>query len=86
MTATNERLNIQLKELKTSHAKLSSDLESWKESMKLLEMEAKRLRASEEKKKDLSMINIEEMKQLVQTNMQAVATFDNFIKKYGNTE
>ncbi len=54
-----------------------------RETIKKHEIEIKKLRQLEEKKNDLDKIDLEGMKSLLQSNLQAVSTIDSFMKKHG---
>ena len=75
---------MQISDIRSSNEHLHAEVEKLKETTAKLELELDRVRASESKKKDLEAIDIENMKQLVQSNIQAVTTIDSFMKKYGS--
>jgi hypothetical protein len=72
-----------LKELKATNSRFVGELEVCRETIKKHEIEIKKLRQLEEKKNDLDKIDLEGMKSLLQSNLQAVSTIDSFMKKHG---
>ncbi len=61
---------MQLLDLKASNSNLVKEIDTSREDLKRMEIELNRVKASEEKKKDLNKIDIENMKKLVESNME----------------